>query len=379
MKYLSLLAVMASTGTAYADDLRVATFNASLNRRAAGELAADIAAGDNMQMQKIAQILADVDPDILLINEFDYGDGLAAQFNETYLGGQFSHVFVAPSNTGLPSGLDLDGNGTVVAAPGSPQYANDSYGFGFYPGQYGMAVFSKYDIVDDDVRTFQDFKWADMPNARRPINADGTPFYADAVWTELRLSSKSHWDVPISVDGTIVHFLTSHPTPPVFDGPEDKNGTRNADEIRFWADYIAGADYMTDDHGHAGGLAHGAHFVIAGDLNADPKDGDSTDDAAQQLLGSDLVNTALTPTSEGAQEASALQGGANAAHLSDPSWDTTDWNDEGPGNLRADYVLPSATLTMQDAGVYWPKSDTPEAALIDVSDHRLVWVDVKMP
>ena len=34
-----------------------------------------------------------------------------------------------------------------------------------------------------------------------------------------------------------VHFLVSHPTPPVFDGPEDRNGPRNYDEIRFWADY----------------------------------------------------------------------------------------------------------------------------------------------
>lgn len=376
MKYVSMFALLVSGGTAFADDIRVATFNASLNRRAAGELAADIATATNPQMTKIAQILADVDPDLLLINEFDYGEGLADQFNTTYLDGQFSQTFAAPSNTGIPSGLDLDGNGEVVANPGSPQYANDSYGFGFYPGQYGMAVFSKYDIVTDQVRTFQEFKWADMPDARRPVNSDGTPFYSDDVWAEMRLSSKSHWDIPVQIDGEIIHFLVSHPTPPVFDGPEDKNGTRNADEIRFWADYIAGADYMTDDQGRKGGLESGAHFVIAGDLNADPFDGDSTDDAAQQLLGSELINTALAPHSDGAFEASKTQAGANLTHNGDPATDTTDWNDEGPGNLRADYVLPSATLSLQDAGVFWPAAGTENAALIDVSDHRLVWIDV---
>ena len=36
--------------------------------------------------------------------------------------------------------------------------------------------------------------------------------------------------VTIQIDGKTVHFLTSHPTPPVFDGPEDRNGTRNGDE-----------------------------------------------------------------------------------------------------------------------------------------------------
>ena len=37
----------------------------------------------------------------------------------------------------------------------------------------------------------------------------------------FRLSSKSHWDVPLRVGGEVVHFLVSHPTPPVFDGPDD--------------------------------------------------------------------------------------------------------------------------------------------------------------
>lgn len=56
----------------------------------------------------------------------------------------------------------------------------------------------------------------------------------------LRLSSKSHWDLPDYVGDRVVHVLAAHPTPPVFDGPEDRNGLRNADEIRFWADYVAG-------------------------------------------------------------------------------------------------------------------------------------------
>lgn len=360
------------------DTLRIATFNASLNRRDEGALAADIASADNAQAMKVAQIIAEVNPDLLLINEFDFAPGQAEAFAAAYLGGAYPYAFAAPSNTGTPSGLDLDGNGEVVLAPGSPQYANDSHGFGFFPGQYGMAVFSKYPINADDVRTFQTFLWSDMPEARKPMNPDGSPYYSDEAWSALRLSSKSHWDVPVQVGDAELHFLVSHPTPPVFDGPEDRNGARNADEIRFWADYVQGAEYMTDDMGHGGGLADGALFVIAGDMNSDPLDGDSVPGAMQQLLALPQVDDSVSPASEGAV-AAAQVGGANADHKTPADQDTADWNDDAPGNLRVDYVLPSAALSPVDGGVYWPAPDQPGADLIDASDHRMVWIDIVKP
>ena len=103
-----------------------------------------------------------------------------------------------------------------------------------------MAVFSKYPIDTAGARTFQTFRWADMPGALLPIDpATGQSWYSPAELEVVRLSSKSHWDVPIQIgSGRPVHFLVSHPTPPVFDGPEDRNGRRNFDEIRFWADYV---------------------------------------------------------------------------------------------------------------------------------------------
>jgi hypothetical protein len=130
-----------------------------------------------------------------------------------------------------------------------------------------------------------------------------------------------------------VHFLVSHPTPPVFDGPEDRNGTRNYDEIRFWADYITPgkAGYIYDDNGQWGGLKPGSLFVIAGDQNSDPNDGDSIPGSIQLLLDHPLVNTKVTPASEGAVEASLLQGGANLTHISDPAYDTADFADGSTG------------------------------------------------
>ena len=162
------------------------------------------------------------------------------------------------------------------------------FGFGEFPGQYGMVVLSKYPIVTDEVRTFQNLLWIWMPDARLPDDpATELPgdWYTAEELDAFRLSSKSHWDVPIDVDGRIVHALVSHPTPPVFDGEEDRNGTRNADEIRLWAEYIAGesTDWIVDDAGVSGGLAADAEFVILGDQNSDPVDGDSVEGAIQQL------------------------------------------------------------------------------------------------
>ena len=99
------------------------------------------------------------------------------------------------------------------------------------------------------------------------------------------------------IGGKAVHFLTGHPTPPVYDGPEDRNGTRNYDEIRFWADYVTPgkSGYVYDDGGGRGGLQPGSLFVIAGDQNSDPLDGDSIPGSIQLLLEHPLVNTKSPP------------------------------------------------------------------------------------
>jgi hypothetical protein len=365
---------------AAAEPIRIAQFNASLSRDTPGALAAALQT-DDPQVDAVVRIIRAVDPDILLINEFDFDPEAARLLAEIHLGGAYPHLFIAPSNTGVASGLDLNGDGEV----GTEGFAraNDAFGFGLFPGQYGMLVLSRFPIDRGALRTFRTVLWARMPGARLPVTEDGESFYSDAALEVLRLSSKSHWDVPIEVDGTTLHLLASHPTPPVFDGPEDRNGTRNADEIRFWADYVQGADYIHDDAGQTGGLAPGAHFVIAGDLNSDPFDGDSLPGAAQQLLDLDLVNTARTPASDGGPAAAAAQGGANVTHTGDPAFDTADFGDDparfGPGNLRADYVLPSASLTLVEAGVFWPTDGPMAEAAAAASDHRLVWIDVILP
>jgi hypothetical protein len=385
---LMLCSMFVSTGYAQrpAGMLRIATYNVSLFRSASGQLARELRRGDSQQARKLAQVIQIVRPDVLLLNEIDYDSdhSVLRIFLDQYLargqqgesGIEFQHHFAAPSNTGIDSGLDLDADGVK----GEP---DDAWGFGRYPGQYAMAVVSRYPIDRQGVRTFQKLRWSTMPNARRPIDpTTGESYYADAVWQQLRLSSKSHWDVPIAVPQIgVLHLLVSHPTPPVFDGPEDRNGCRNFDEIRFWADYISPSppDYLIDDQGRLGGLGENKLFVIAGDLNCDPADGDTKPAGIDQLLKHPRVNGSLVPRSAGGVAAAKRAANLNANRRGDPAMHTADFGGDGVGNLRVDYVLPARDLPAKAAGVFWPAPGERGSNAVTATDHRLVWIDIELP
>ncbi len=399
-----------------AQSVRIATFNVSFYGNSAGEVAQRLAQPGDSQASAVAEIIQRVRPDILLLNEVDYdstGEGVTGKdatgklvelFQQNYLGiGQnasqsaegpaqpieYPHVYSAPSNTGVHSGLDLDRNGRIDATPGSNDYGGDCWGFGRYPGQYAMVLLSRFPIDRDEVRTFRAFLWKHMPDAQLPEDdATEVPgdWYSVEALAKFPLSSKSHWDVPIDVAGQTIHLLASHPTPPTYDGPEDRNGRRNHDEIRFWVDYIGPAEqssYIYDDHGRRGGLSAEAAFVILGDLNGDPHDGDGPE-GISMLLASPKVSNSPAPESDGGEEQAKLQGGVNASHVGNPRFDTLDASDDpGPGNLRLDYVIPARCLKSIASGVFWPKNEEQSFRLVGdypfvSSDHRLVWVDVDL-
>jgi endonuclease/exonuclease/phosphatase family metal-dependent hydrolase len=363
---------------------RFATFNTSLHHEAAGGLLSRLQE-DDPSARRIAAIIQHTRPDVLLLNEFDHdADGAALElFQSRYLAqGQFGeqpiayrYHFVAPVNTGVDSGFDLDGDGRI-GGPG------DAWGYGTHPGQYGMVVLSRHPIANSDVRSFRDFRWADLPGALRPWHPEqAEPWYDDDVWSKLPLSSKSHWDVPIETPLGRVHLLAAHPTPPVFDGPEDRNGARNHDEIRFWAEYVSDpeAQWIVDDQGRRGGLPAGAAFVVAGDYNADPLDGDSRSGAMQQLLAHPRLLVHPAPVSKGAVERATELVGEVPDRRGDPARHTGDFGAPS-GNLRVDYVLPSVDLGYLgylDGGVFWPRRGEPGYDWVGASDHRLVWVDLQ--
>lgn len=390
---LTLLVVTTMTlasGRASADTdntirLRFATFNASLFGSEPGELAERLRGRRDEQIQRVAAVIQAVRPDVLLINEFDYDASdrsredflfnylMRRQFGQQPIRYRFHHS--AMVNTGVPSGFDLSRDGQVDGPA-------DAWGYGSFPGQYGMLVLSRYPINQRLLRTFRLFKWKDMPDALLPVHESGQAWYSDTMLRSFPLSSKSHWDLPIWTQAGTIHLIAAHPTPPVFDGAERRNARRNHDEIRLIADYVSGdperSDYIYDDTGVSGGLAADARFVIAGDLNADPHDGESHPGAIQQLLDHPRIQGDVEPASEGGVESAHRLGGSNLGHRGDPAHDTAVFGDP-PGNLRVDYVLPSTGMRVVDSGVYWPLSTEPGADLLDASDHRLVWVDLEIP
>ncbi len=353
--------------------LRVATYNVSLADSRPGGLIGRLEAGDD-GARRIAAVIQRLRPDLILLNEFDHDDaGRAADlFQQRYLAvGQFGetaidypHRYFDAVNTGVASGFDLDRDGRSDG-PG------DAWGFGTHPGQYGMLVLSRHPIDRSAVRTFRQFRWHDLPGALQPIDPDtGTPWYSTEAWRDFPLSSKSHWDVPVDTPIGRIHFLVAHPVPPVFDGPEDRNGRRNHDEIRLWAEYIGSPDrpWLIDDAGRPGGLATTSVFVIAGDLNADPNAGDSHPGAIARLLNHPRIAQHAAPERSGQPNQSSNPVNGIRTHTAD----------FGPrtGTLRVDYVLPSQQFKVLDGGVFWPTSGHTGADWITASDHRLVWLDL---
>ena len=419
--------------------VRFATFNLSFDRTAAGMLTGELAltrteqdallarfaegslsgatetkAKNVQQIRNVAEIIQRTRPDVFLLNEFD-NDGKGEStadlkaFNDNYLAhAQHAEVTAISypvmqnfaTNTGLMSGYDLNLDGNINNGP------DDAWGFGNYHGQYAFAVMSKYPIDTKQIRTFQHFKWKDMPGEKNPIIDDcnnskikipasrqcGDAWYSDAAWQQYPLSSKNHADVPVRIKTEkgeeVIHFLISHPTPPIFANAARHTVKHNRAEIAFWNDYVKGLNYMTDDKGTKGGLAKNAKFIIAGDLNADPQTGDGDLTAIQALLDNALMNQAITngtliPVSEGGPE--CVSKGADCKRNLDRP------NPERITNssvLQLDHVIPSANLNAVKSGVFWPASFEAGYHLVyDAklgiakgvsSDHRMVWVDLKL-
>jgi len=427
-------------------DVRVATYNLSFDRNSYEELVEEMqitsAEQDTLmtkwfsgeltdeelittekiiQIKNVAAIIQTERPAILMMGEFN-NDGLGEDqeaiegFKNNYLAVSqnglgatsseedllepisFDYSESFSTNTGLLSEFDLDRNGTV-------ELPSDAWGFGYYHGQYAFGLLSQYPIDTDNIRTFQTFKWKDMPGESNPtvINCEdesnpipegvacGDEWYTEAAWAAKPLSSKNHVDAPIIIptasgDKTI-HLLLSHPTPPVFDTVTENNKLLNSAEIKFWDDYITNADYIYDDQSIAGGLAEETPFIIMGDLNADPENGDGYLASIQNLLSNEQVNTSATtgtyiPTSLGAIE---------CVETEDCDENTYPERITSTFSLRVDHIIPSTDITVIGSGVFWPASYEAGRLLVNdervgsygdgkdlSSDHRLVWIDVAL-
>jgi endonuclease/exonuclease/phosphatase family metal-dependent hydrolase len=355
--------------------LRMATFNIEDVR------SSDLETPDNPRLKQIAAIIQRMRPNILLLNELavrqDDSATNADRFVNLYLsvsqGEGLSPInfqtFTPATNTGAHSGHDLDNSGSIVSTfpeitpnqtAAGRAYGNDCFGFGTFPGQYGMALLisPKLTIQTDQIRTFQHLLWKDLPGFSPPRNADGTNWYSDEAWDNFRLTSKNFADIPILLpNGSILHTLISHPTPPAFDGQEGRNKHRNHDEIKLIRHYIDNDHSLVDDRGLKSGLDKNASFVIMGDLNADPSAGSSINMAIlTQILTSPRIADDVFPSS-------------------DLKVDGLDPTDTAHFRLRVDYVLPSSDIKISNSGI-WRLN---QAQSKFPSDHFPVWIEAIIP
>ncbi len=349
MRLALVLAAMAAP--AGAETLRIATWNAGLSRTGPGLLVQDLNRDEDPQIAAAVRVLVALDADVVLLTSVDYDRGgvalglLADRLAAT--GVLYPHWFAFRPNTGDQTGFDVDGNGRI----GDPR---DAQGFGLYSGHGGMAVLSRLPLDGEAARDFSGFLWRDLPGARLPEGMD--PGLTDV----QRLATTGFWDVPVVTPDGPLHLLAWHATPPVFDGPEDRNGLRNHDEAAFWRLFLEGALPMPLPDGP---------FVLLGDGNLDPADGDGLRDGVAALLAHGSLQDPAPRGSHGRVE---------PGHSGDPALDTTLYDDIG--GLRLDYVLPSASLTVVASGVLWPVPDDPLAAdLAAASRHFPVWVDIALP
>jgi len=292
----------------------------------------DILRGGDPEIEHALRLIARAKPDVLVIQSFDFdlhGHALRAFADQLSVAGwPMPHHFARAPNTGRMTDVDLDEDGWTHGP-------RDAQGYGWFAGQGGMAVLSRFPIDDTGARDHSDVVWADLDWARLP-KMNGQVAMSAEVRAVQRLSTTAHWQIPIQTAQGTIELWASHHTPPVFDGPEDRNGHRNADELRFWYKRLS--------------TARGA-FVLLGDFNLDPARGDGQSDVMVEVLDHPALQDPVPKDDEG--------------------WTATAAFGRDIGDLRVSYVLPAACLFVADSGLEWPASEGD-----GISRHALVWADL---
>ena len=340
-----------------AETVRLATWHAELTRDGPGLLLRDILSGEDPQVAAVIDTVADAAPDILLLTGLDWdNDGAAlAALSERLAsaGADYPHRYAPRPNAGMATGLDLDGDGRRGTA-------RDAQGYGRFTGEGAMALLSRWPYAPAGIRDLTAVLWRDLPGASLAL-PDGSALLSEEVLAVQRLSSTGHWSVPVATPFGLLTLLAFSATPPVFDGPEDRNGRRNHDEILFWARYLDGAF----------GPPPKGPVAVIGNANLDPRDGDGRHAAIRALLSHPRLQDPV-PSSPAGRARAEAQGGVNTGHRGDPAHDTADWDDAaGPGNLRVSYILPESGLVVAASGIRWVSGGGDTGLR-----HGLVWVDL---
>lgn len=351
MRLLFLLVVLLFPGPGAADGLRVMVYDLGTASRGPGIALRDIERG-TARYTAIATMIARHPPDILMLTGIDHdrdGQTLGAfsRLLERH-GIGLPHRYAGPQNQGMQTGADLDGDG----ATGGP---DDALGYARFPGADGMALLSRFPLDTDAVRSWTRLPWAAVPGGGPPTDAGGGAFFPGQWQARLPLAARGLWLVPVRTPCGRIDVLFGYGPPPIYDGPEDRNGRRAGAHARFWRQLIEGAA-LPDDAGARAPIS-GHTFVLGGNFGIDPARGDGDRAAMQALLALSRLHR-WTPA-----------GAAGTA--------TADYR---AGPMRTSYLLVSADLAITGGGVDWPPDGTQAAATASAaSHHRPVWADIACP
>jgi hypothetical protein len=325
------------------ETLRLASYTAALERNAPGLFYRDIIHGKSSQIRAALRLIATIQPDILALQRFDWDAELrAARAFQAVLNAQgceMPHLVAPRPNTGVASGVDIDGNGQI-GRPG------DAQSYGTFAGQRGLLLLSRLPFNAQDSQDHSQVLWANVPQTRSPDPPE--------IARVQRLAYVAMLQTSINWRQNSISLLTFHASPPVFDGPEDRNGRRNADEITY-------ATALVDQLPKP--------LVLLANTNLDPIDGEGHNEVMSQLLAHPKLQDPK-PASLGGQAA------PNTGHRGPARLDTVDWRDPRPGNLRVNYILPSRDFALHDGAVHWPANELPD---LQGNSHRLIWQDVSLP
>ncbi len=279
------------------DGLTLAYWNTDLNRAGPGLLLRDATRAVSDDIRSALGVIDALGADVLVLSGFDYDAQSAAlaAFN-AHLSKPYPHLSALRPNSGVPTGLDLDGNGRMTDA-------RDAQAFGRFPGEGGMAVLSRLPFLPEQGMDLTGRLWRDMPGATMPPLPEPQA-------SIQRLSSNGHHVIALALpDGRALRLLTWHASPPAFDADLPVNLRRNHDETAVWLPLI-------DD------LAQ--PLVVIGQANTDPVRGRGDKTALNALLN----HPALQDSHSG---------------------DTVDYGAD-LGRMRVSYILPSRDLRIIGSG-----------------------------
>ena len=367
-----------SGGSALPPKVRIAQFN--LREMSTAKLLD----GADEQAGAAAEVIARFAPDIISINELQFDiEGIPSLGSPgapsstqpgTFDGGAGNakrladRVAAVNAAAAFPhTAITLGNSGFTWAGPtlGNPSFV--LRGWGDWPGRFNSAILTKFPIAYDKIRVINEFAWDALPgnSIEKMKTAIGT-----GVPAGFPLFEKGIVVVPVEVaPGALLYMVMHHPVAPAF---EAINPYRHFDELQGLKLFLDGKLPGVEP------LPAGAKFVLIGDLNADPEDGDSLDGGIEPILSHPALNV-FFPSGAGTKG----KNGQYNTYLSGCGKDDGSTVDDPTTKfqMQLDYVLPSKTFGAAKVGeVFFPDFQAQKADFqlaCKASDHRLVYVDVE--